>query len=179
MWIDIIWLMLAFYGCWKGWTNGLILSIFTLLAWGIGLLAAVKLSTVAATALHEQLHITSAYLPVISYVLVFVVIALVIYLVGKSLEKIFELAHIGFVNRISGVIMYVAVYTVLFSVFIWLLDQVELITPYVKQQSKMYAAINSISGFMIEQASSFTPVVKNLFAEFQTMIDKISKSIQQ
>ena len=179
MWIDIIWLLLAIYGCWKGWTKGLILSVFTVLAWGIGILAAVKLSTVAGTALHDQLHITSAYLPVISYLLVFVVIALVIYLIGKSLEKIVELAQIGFVNRISGVIMYVAVYTVLFSLFIWLLDQVELITPYVKQQSKTYAAVNNISGFMIHQVSSLTPFVKNLFTEFETMIEMIGKSVQK
>lgn len=179
MWIDIIWLLLAIYGCWKGWTKGLILSVFTVLAWGIGILAAVKLSTVAGTALHDQLHITSAYLPVISYLLVFVVIALVIYLIGKSLEKIVELTQIGFVNRISGVIMYVAVYTVLFSLFIWLLDQVELITPYVKQQSKTYSAINNISGFMIHQVSSLTPFVKNLFTEFETMIEMIGKSVQK
>ncbi|MGB3076840.1 MAG: CvpA family protein [Chitinophagales bacterium] len=179
MWIDIIWMILALYGIWKGWTKGFILSVFTLLSWGIGIMAAIKLSTVTATALHDQLHIDSVYLPVISYVLVFVVIALVIYLVGKSLEKIIELAQMGFVNRISGVILYVAIYTVLFSIFIWLLDQVDLISTFVKHQSKTYSSISSISDFMIHHVSSFTPVVKNLFAEFQAMLDKITNSVQQ
>lgn len=179
MWIDIIWMILALYGIWKGWTKGLILSVFTILAWGIGILAAVKLSTVAAQGLHDEFHLDSAYLPVISFLAVFTVIALVIYLIGKSLEKIVEIAQMGFVNRLAGVILYVAVYTVLFSIFIWLLDRVELITPFVRQQSKTYSAITSISDLMINHISSYTPAVKELFDELADFVEKLAEPASQ
>lgn len=179
MWIDIVWLLLAIYGTWKGWTKGLILSVFTVLAWAIGIIAAIKLSTVAANFLHDQFAIDSAYLPVLSYALVFVVIALVIYLVGKSLEKIIELARIGFVNRISGVILYVGIYTILFSFFIWLLDKVQLISPFVKDQSKTYAYINSISYFLTSHAATITPAIKQLLTDFQEMLERITNISQQ
>ncbi|MEO6168387.1 MAG: CvpA family protein [Chitinophagales bacterium] len=179
MWIDIAWMILALYGIWKGWTNGLILSIFTTLAWGIGILAAVKLSAVAAQALHDKFNLESEYMPVISFLAVFAVIALVIYLIGKSLEKIVEIAQIGFLNRMGGVILYVSVYTVLFSIFIWLLDQVEIISPFVKQQSKTYSVISTVSDFMINNISSYTPAVKEMFAEFAAFLEKLSKSAQQ
>lgn len=178
MWIDIIWMILAVYGVWKGWKNGIILSIFTVLAWGIGILAAVKLSAVAAKALHEEFNFESEYMPVLSFLAVFIVIALVIYLIGKALEQIVEIAQLGFLNRLAGIALYVSCYTVIFSVFIWLLDQVSLITPFVKQQSKTYPGIFLVYDFMINNASAYIPVVNDLFRNFKEFLEHLSKSVE-
>lgn len=177
MWIDITWMILAVYGVWKGWKNGIILSVFTTLAWGAGLLAAVKFSAVAAKELHEQFDFNSVYMPVISFLAVFIVIALVIYLVGKALEQIVEIAQLGFLNRFAGIILYVGIYTVVFSVFIWLLDQVTLITPFVKQQSKTYPAIFMVYDFIINNVSSYIPLVNEIFQNFQEFLNGLAKSV--
>jgi len=176
MWIDIIWIVLAIYGIWKGWTKGLILSLFTTLAWGLGILAAVKLSSVAATALHDNFNIESNYMPVISFLAVFIVIALVIYLIGKSLEKIIEVANMGFLNKMAGAVLYVVIFTAVLSIFIWLIDQGALISTTVKAQSKTYGFINQISDFMINDLASYTPKVKQMFEDFQEFIKDLSKS---
>lgn len=175
MWIDIIWMVLALYGIWKGWTTGLILSIFTALAWGCGILAALKLSSVAATVLHDKFNIASDYMPVISFIAVFVIIALVIYLIGKSLEKIIEVTNLGLLNKIAGAVLYVTIFTIVLSIFVWLIDQVSLVTPSVKSQSKTYGYINQISDFMINDLATYTPKVKQIFTDFQEFLENLSK----
>ncbi len=177
MWIDITWMILAVYGVWKGWKHGIILSVFTTLAWAAGLLAAVKFSSVAAKELHEQFHFNSVYMPVLSFLAVFIVIALVIYLIGKALEQVVEIAQLGFLNRFAGILLYVGIYTVVFSIFVWLLDQVALITPFVKQQSKTYPAIFLVYDFVVNQVSSGIPAVNAIFKNFQEFLEDLTRSV--
>src|SRR4030095_11272660 len=167
MWIDIVWLILAVFGIWKGWSQGLIISVFTTMAWVAGLLGAIKLCTVASQLLQEKFDVHSNYLPVISFLLVFILIALVIYLIGKSLEKIIEIAHLGFFNKITGAILRVAIYTLLFSVFLWLINESGLIPEPVKKQSRTYNYLSSVSNYAINHASDYSPAVRNIFNDLQ------------
>jgi membrane protein required for colicin V production len=174
MWIDIAWASLAVFGIWKGWTQGLIISIFTAIAWGIGILGAIKLCTAASQFIQDKFDIHSQYLPVISFLAVFAIIALVIFMIGKSLEKVVEIAQLGFLNKLGGVILRVTIYTLLFSIFIWLMNEAGFISAPVKKQSKTYAFLDKASDYLINHISEYTPYVKKLFSELQEFLDKIS-----
>ncbi len=172
MWIDIVWLILALFGLWKGWTQGLILSVFITLAWIIGLLGALKLSSVMSHTLQDKFDLHTTYLPLLSFLVVFILIALLIYMVGKSLEKIVEMAHLGFFNKISGAILRIGIYTLLFGIFLWMIDQIGIITPEVKTQSKTFGTIIDFTNYVTSHASGFLPVIKNLFEDFQNFFKK-------
>jgi membrane protein required for colicin V production len=179
MWIDISLVILLIYGIWKGLKQGLIISVFTLLAWVVGILAAIKLSSEASQWIQQQFDIHSNYLPVISFLAVFFIIALIIYLIGKSLEKVVEIAHLGFINKLGGAILRIAIYTLVFSIFIWLLNEAGFISPEVKTQSKTYFLISGVSDYAINHLSEYIPAVKEMFAELQQFFENISKSAQQ
>ncbi|MBA2423538.1 MAG: CvpA family protein [Chitinophagales bacterium] len=173
MWIDIVWLILALFGLWKGWTQGLILSIFITLAWIIGLLGALKLSSVMSHTLQEIFNIQADYLPVLSFIVVFILIALLIYLVGKSLEKIIEMAHLGIINKISGAILRIGIYTLLFGIFLRMIDQIGFIKPELKASSKTYGTITDVTAYIINHASGLMPVIKKLFEGFHNFFEKV------
>src|SRR2546430_8791175 len=69
MWIDITLLIIALLALWKGWQKGFIISIFTSLAWILGIIGALKLSTVAAILLRDKFGWHSTYVPIVSFIL--------------------------------------------------------------------------------------------------------------
>lgn len=179
MWIDITLVILLIYGTWKGLKQGLIISVFTLVAWVVGILAAIKLSSRASLWMQQQFDIHSNYLPVVSFLAVFIIIALIIYLIGKSLEKVVEIAQLGFINKLAGAILRIVIYTLIFSIFIWLLNEAGFISTEVKTQSKTYFFIGWVSDYAINHLADYLPSVKEMFTELQQFFENISKSAEQ
>ncbi len=81
--IDIFFFIILVLAILRGWRKGLILSLFSLVCGLVGLAAAVKLSAVVATHMKSDLHMTTRWLPVISFILIFILIILIISWVGK------------------------------------------------------------------------------------------------
>ena len=71
--IDIAFLLVMVIAIFKGLSKGLIVGIFSLLAFIIGLAAALKLSALVAAYLNKNVLSATKWLPVISFLLVFIV----------------------------------------------------------------------------------------------------------
>ena len=100
--IDIVFYIVVILAIIQGWRKGLILALFSMICGLIGLAAAVKLSAVLATHMKSDLHMTSRWLPVIAFVLVFVMVLLIIRWAGKLLEKLVQLVLLGWLNKLGG-----------------------------------------------------------------------------
>ncbi|HYV92480.1 MAG TPA: CvpA family protein [Chitinophagales bacterium] len=181
MLIDITLLILALFALWKGWQKGFIISIFTSLAWILGIIGALKLSSVAAILMRDKLGWHSHYAPIISFILIFIVIAFMVYLIGKSLEKVIQVIQLGFINRILGAVLRLFIILFIFSMFIWLINQAGMISPETKAQSKTYDALLSFSDHAIIFFGNYIPAVKNIFNDiehfFESIADKASQTM--
>ena len=71
MLIDLVFAVLVFFACIKGLRKGLIIALFSVVAFIVGLAAALKLSAVVANKLSENLEVSGKWLPVISFTVVF------------------------------------------------------------------------------------------------------------
>src|ERR1035437_5523816 len=110
MLIDIICVIIIGFGFYRGFTKGLIIAIFGTLAWIIGLIGALKFSSVGATYMRDHWNIHSDYNPLISFVLIMFVIGLVVFLMGKALEKLMNMAQLGTVNKLLGGFLKAGIY---------------------------------------------------------------------
>jgi membrane protein required for colicin V production len=111
MWIDIVLLILVIVGIVRGWQHGFIISVFITAAWVLGIIGALKLCSVAAAAIRDQFNWNNQYVPVVAFLVVFIIIAMVIYFFGKTLEKVIEVAQLGFINRLLGAALRVVMFT--------------------------------------------------------------------
>ena len=68
MLIDFIFAALMVIACIKGYQRGLILAVFSIVAFIIGLAAALKLSTVVADWMKDSISVSAKWLPFISFV---------------------------------------------------------------------------------------------------------------
>ncbi len=128
MWIDLLFLLFMLLAVFRGLRHGLILSVLSAVAWVAGLAAAIKLSATVALLLRNSMHLSTRWLPVLAFVLVFLAVVLLIRWGAKLAEAGLDLAMMGWLNKSGGVLLYAALYTVVLSVLLFYALQVHVVS---------------------------------------------------
>lgn len=163
----------------KGYRKGLIIALFSIIAFIVGLAAALKLSAAVAVRLQHHITLSSKWLPIISFALVFLLVAFLIHLGGKLIEKTFQLVLLGWANRLGGVLLYMVLYTIIFSVFLFYADKIKPFGKTAIQSSQTYAIVAPLGPKVINGLGKAVPLFKDTFAELETFFDGVSNKIQE
>jgi len=172
--IDIAFLIVMLIAVYKGFSQGLIVAIFSFLAFIIGLAAALKLSVGVAHYLESSEHTGAKWLPVLSFILVFIVISLLVNICARILKKTFQIAMLGGLDRIGGIIFYIIIYTIIFSVFLFFAEKTEALSPSVIASSRVYDYISPWGPKAIDSIGKIIPVFKDLFFQLQDFFGNVS-----
>ncbi len=167
MLIDILCVIIVGFGFYRGYQKGLIIVIFTVLAWFIGLIGALKFASVGAVYMRDNWNIDSNYNPVISFVLIMTAIGFIVFFMGKVLEKMIDMAQLGTVNKVLGALLKSGTYLLLFSTLLWILNQAGVISPETKAQSKLYNYASPVAPFVMSELGAWVPTFKNLLSDIQ------------
>ena len=178
MLIDIIFLVLLVIAVVKGYSKGIIIAVFSLLALVIGLAAAIKLSVVTAAWLKGSVHVAAKWLPVLAFAIVFILVVLVVRLGAKALEKTAAFALLGWANKLGGILLYIALYTTILSVMLFYAEKVNLIEANVIASSKTYAFIEPWGPKAINAIGSLVPFFKDMFHQLEDFFAALSDKIQ-
>ncbi len=174
--IDSLVLIFCILAFWRGWNKGLLWAICSLLAVLLGAILSLKLSHSLSSYLFTQNILTSKYTLLISYILIFVIVLFVARMLVKFVEKILSKLFLGWINKLSGALLYVFFTLFVFSTFIWLGKEVQLVSPTAEIESKTYSIVQPIAPFMISNSATFLPYCKNLIADVKLYLEKVSSS---
>jgi membrane protein required for colicin V production len=145
MLIDILFLGMMAIAVFKGIKNGLIVAIFSIVGWILGIIAAFKFADVAAGYLKGSLDMSPKTLYILSFVIVFIAVILLVHLGAKVVEKTVELAFMGWLNRIGGIFFYVLLYTLIFSVMIFFAEKFKLLSDETIAASRVYPWVKPLA----------------------------------
>ena len=179
MFIDILLIVVLILAIIKGYQRGLIVGVFSFIAVIIGLAAAMKLSTIAASYIGKSIKISDAWLPVISFAVVFILVVLLIRLGVNLIQKTVEFSMLGWVNRLGGIILYTAIYVLVFSVVLFYAGQVNLIQPTTSSNSASYPYIQPLGPKVIDGFAALVPIFKNMFTDLQDFFGGVAQSAEQ
>lgn len=177
MLLDLIFAVIIVLAILKGYQRGLIVGLFSLVAVIIGLAAAMKLSAVVAGYIGKAVKVSEQWLPIISFAIVFLIVILLIRLGAKAIESAVEVSMLGWVNKIGGIILFVAIYTVVFSVLLFYAEQMKLIQPETINKSIIYSFVQPWGPKAINGFGSIIPVFKDMFVELEQFFDRVVKNI--
>ena len=177
--LDLVLIVILILAVIKGYQRGLIVGIFSFVAVIIGLAAAIKLSAVVAGYMGAAIKISDQWLPVISFAVVFIVVVLLIRLGANMIQKTVEIAMLGWVNRLGGILLYITIYAIVYSVILFYAEQVKLVQQDSVQKSVTYSYIQPWGPKVINGFASIVPVFKGMFTELQTFFDGVAKKIAQ
>ena len=114
MLIDLIFAALMMMAIFKGYQKGLIIAVFSIIAFILGLAAALKLSAIVADHLKDSISVSAKWLPFIAFALVFFTVVILVRLGAKLIEKAFQVVLLGWLNRIGGILLYATLYIIIF-----------------------------------------------------------------
>jgi membrane protein required for colicin V production len=175
MFIDIIAVGLLVLSIIKGFRNGLVVAIFSLLAFIIGLAAALKLSAVVADYLGNDTNISQRWLPILAFALVFFVVVLLVRLGAKAIEGGLRMAMLGWLNKLGGIVFYAVLYFFIFSIVLFYATQLNIIKPETIQTSASYPLIYPIAPVIMDALGSILPFFKDMFAELENFFGSLSE----
>ncbi len=171
--IDIIFLIFLALGIIKGFRNGLIKSIFSILALFIGVIGALKFAHLASIYLHEWFDISSKYLPLISFLAVFILIIILVTMLSRIVEGLIKFVQLGLINKAAGAILWAALSTFIFSTILWFLYQAELISPALQAESKAYGFLEPISPFIMEFLANALPFLEGIYHSLELYFNQL------
>ena len=175
--IDVFVLLLVVLAIYKGYSKGFVIAIFSVIALVVGIAAAMKLSVVVANYLQNHASLSGKWLPVLSFLIVFVAVVLLVRLGASFIEKTLKLALMGWLNRIAGMLLYLFVYLLLLSVLLFYAQQLHLLTPETFQASKTWTYIRPLGPWAIEGLGKLIPWFRDMFAALQEFFANISRKV--
>ncbi|NJO24619.1 MAG: CvpA family protein [Bacteroidia bacterium] len=175
--IDIILAVILVLAVIKGYQRGLVIAVFSVLGFIIGLAAAIKLSAVVASYIGKAITVSDQWLPVISFAAVFIIVLLFVRWLAGFIQKNIELVMLGWVNKLGGVLLYVFLYGFIFSVILFYAGQTGIIKKETTDASVTWPIVEPMGPKVIGAVGKVLPVLKLMFAELQQFFGNISEQI--
>jgi len=173
--IDIAFAIIVVSGFLVGYSRGLISSLISFLAFVAGIVVALKYTHVVAGYLQELFAINAQYLPLLSFLLIFIGVIVLMHFLAKLLEKIVGFLFLGMLNRIIGALLWGIIFVLGFSTVLWFLNQTHMISPEMKAQSQTFYYIEPLTGIVFGYLSQFLPVLEGVFQSIEEMFRDIDK----
>lgn len=171
MLIDIIFLLCMILALIKGYRNGLIVAIFSFVAIVVGLAAAMKLSAYVAEKLGQQTSISQSWLPFISFAIVMIAVVILVRLGAAALQKMVEMVFLGWLNKIAGMVLYAAIYTLVLSVVLFYTEQLHLFDKSTLDTSRTYGFIQPWGPKVIDGIGKVIPLFRDMFSSLTDFFD--------
>lgn len=173
--IDIITLLVLAVAVFKGIRNGLVMAIFSFVALLLGILAALKLSASTALWLEDTVQVSARWIPLLAFLLVFFVVVIGVNMIGKLLEATTKWAFLGWVNKGAGIIFYTVIYLLIWSVLLFYLDKLSVISEAAIESSVTYPIIAPWGLTAIDWIASIIPIFKDIMTEIGNFLERFSE----
>ncbi len=162
--IDIIFIIPVIWFAYHGFKRGLIIELASLLALILGIYAALYFSGYAAGFLINNMDVSPKYVPMTSFIITFIAVVVIVYFIGKILEKLVNMIALGFLNKLAGGFFGIVKAAVLISIVLLIINHFndDLISSQKKKNSILYGPIEEIAPFLWQKLENMTPEDKNI-----------------
>ncbi len=134
--LDIILCIPLAWGLYKGFRKGLVLQIVTLFSLLGAIWVAVNFSDFITHFIQQKFGWKGRYLPVISFVSLFIAVLAGVYAIGKLLERSVDEADLGPINKMAGAFFGFFKFALIISIVIFMVDAVGNSFPALSTEDK-------------------------------------------
>ncbi len=170
--LDIVLIVPFIWAGYNGFNKGLVISLAKLIALGIGLWGAVHFNPYGIEWLAKETSIEAKYQPVTSFAIIFVLIVLAVFAIGRILEQFLKLIALSLANKILGLVFGIVKTAIVLGIIVTIFDrynhQFELITESTTEDSVLYNPIFEIGNKVI-------PTLENESNSIQDHWNRITK----
>lgn len=173
-WFDIALAIPLSWGLYKGFTSGLIMEVARIVALIAGVYLAVRFAGLLSEYLYMNTEFTNGFLPIISFTLIFVIVALLVHLFAKAISKLASAVALGWANKAAGAFFGVFRMAFMLSILIMLMTRFELLSKFNRgnaaESSFLYAPVSELAPFIL-------PVLKDI--DKDTILNKVNRKVDK
>ncbi len=177
--LDGIVLIISILAFIRGWKKGLLWAVFSLVAVIIGIILSLKLSHTLADYLFKNNILTGQYTLLLSFIIIFLLVLFAFRSGVKLVETFLDKVFLGWVNNLTGGLLYTFFVLFIASTFFWLANKAGLLKDDLKKESISYSYIEPISPKAIELASGYLPLCKNLYHDVEELLSKATSKFDK
>lgn len=167
--LDIILIIPLAWSVYKGFRRGLIIEIASLVGLILGIYGALNFSDFTESYLRANYQLDFEHLHLLSFALTFVGIVVIVYILGKILEKVINIVALGLLNKIAGLAFGVIKMALILSVLILIFEGINANTNLVSEKEKSESVLyRPIAGLV--------PMIMPLIEDVDWVSDVLKKS---
>ncbi|MEM9991709.1 MAG: CvpA family protein [Bacteroidota bacterium] len=171
--LDIIFLIFAGLGFYMGFSKGIIQTVFTILSWTLGLVAAFKFAPPMTEFLKNLFNDDNPLMFVAGFILSLIVTRLILRAVARGLEGLLETAQINIINKLVGGSVLTAGMILVFSVLVQFAERSGTVTTEVKNDSLTYPYIQQYPPLVYAFAEQARPIFEDFWDYSVDAMDKV------
>ncbi len=147
--IDFIIIILLVLGLARGFTEGFIKELASLLALILGIWGAIKFSSYTSAQLYNSFDMSGKYIGVIAFMITFIIIVIIVHLIGLLIDRLVDTMALGFLNRLLGLAFGLFKNALILSVIIVILNTINTKRHFLPNEaishSKLYNPVAKIA----------------------------------
>jgi len=165
--LDIFIVLLILFAAYRGYKNGFLMGLISLVAIILGVFGGFKLMGEGMIFLQREFNADKSVLPYLSFFLIFILIIVIVNILGRLIKASIDSTFLGTADAAMGAILGVAKWLFMLSVVLWLLDSME-IDPRGEwtEGSLLYPYVTMFATGLAEWTSGFLPFFKEIFKQF-------------
>ncbi|WP_149273290.1 CvpA family protein [Pareuzebyella sediminis] len=162
--LDIILGLMLFWGVVKGFKNGLLVEIASIIAIIAGIYGAIHFSYYAGDYLSQHMEWEERYVNIAAFVITFLAIVFIVHIAARLLTKIANLAMLGLLNKIAGAIFGALKVAIILGALLIFFERVnesaDVVENETMNRSVLYRPLKEIGAFVFNRVLRTTEEVR-------------------
>jgi len=172
--LDIIVAVPLLYGLIKGFSNGLVKEVASLLALFIGVYVAINFSEYLEPKFINILDGSQEFVPVFAFVVLFLVSVLCIKILGFFIDKLTKVLALGIFSRIFGAVFGFSKVVVIFSFLLFVVADYNLVDKQSKEDSVLFEPLTDIVKIITPQLEKHQSILYKIDEGAKKLKEKIN-----
>ncbi len=178
--IDIIFIIVAGFGFYMGFSRGIIQTVFTIISYIFGLIAAFKLTPAATNFLETAFGSEHPMMFAAGFLLVLFGTIMLWRLISRFFVGALESANINILNQAAGGALLAAIFILIYSTLIWFGVQSHIVKDEAMEESMTYPLLKEYPTATWAVLKKIKPSLLEFWDHSVEAMDKIEKiSIEQ
>ena len=165
--IDIVLIILILFGAYRGYKDGFLMGVVTLVALVLGIFGAFKLTGEGMEFLQDHFNADKQWLPFISFFLIFICIVVLVTLIGKFFRNTIDKTFLGRLDEGAGALLGALKTLFMASVMLWIVDSLRIDLPKGwTENSVVYPFTAQLAPEFAGWVARFLPFLQDVFPVF-------------
>lgn len=171
--IDLIFIAVFGLGFRHGYSNGIISTVFNLIAYVFGIMLAFKVTPAMTNILEKMFNSQNPSMFLAAFIVNVVIIMLVLRQAARILEGFLQAIYLGVLNRVLGGAVMAALSILVYSILLWFAVRVHFVNDTTLAESRVYPLLRDVPARAKELGLRFRPMAREIWDTSLSWMDKL------